>query len=196
MSGANEQVQAATDERHCVDCNTKHGQAYEKYSEWSWHFPHYEEMQNRSLGDLTADRAASLAWKYQQTKIDALRSRIAELTSANATAELNGLAAEARRIRELVESSDSYVPQDVAAECMLMLAPLDEPGKPNTLLALVERAMKRLGDLEHIAGPEMPCGCRAVEMIPHGAVELLVWCDRCKVIHDVPPGYLAWKEGR
>lgn len=48
--------------------------------------------------------------------------------------------------------------QDVAARCLLILEPLNEPGKPNTLIALVERAMQTItehaeciGELEYAA---------------------------------------------
>lgn len=50
----------------------------------------------------------------------------------------------------------TYVPQDVAAECLQMLAPLDAVGEPNTLWALVHKAMstietlkKRVHELTH-----------------------------------------------
>lgn len=44
----------------------------------------------------------------------------------------------------------SYVPQDVAMECLEMLKPLDRPGYPNTLWALVKRAMERISELETV----------------------------------------------
>jgi hypothetical protein len=72
-----------------------------------------------------------------------------KLRSEAADAELRGLAAEMRKVRELVQSSDSYVPQDVAAECLLMLESvgLDKAGHGNTLLSMVTSAVERIADL-------------------------------------------------
>jgi hypothetical protein len=73
-----------------------------------------------------------------------------KLRSEAADAELRGLAAEMRKVRELVQSSNSYVPQDVAAECLLMLESvgLDKAGHGNTLLSMVTSAVERIADLQ------------------------------------------------
>lgn len=61
----------------------------------------------------------------------------------------------------------SYVPQEVAAECLKALAPLDVPGEPNTLWALVLKAMRRIGELETRG--------RALT----AALEHMQWCRSC-----------------
>lgn len=95
-----------------------------------------------------------------------LIAEVAELRAALAEDELQGVAAEAAKIRAIVETSDSYVPQDVAAACLLALAPLDRPGKPNTLSALVDRAMEVIATS---CGPICPIDQHyAVEHIPFG----------------------------
>jgi hypothetical protein len=58
----------------------------------------------------------------------------------------NRLAEQIQRIEILVKSSDSYVPQDIAAECLAMLsdAGMGAPGKPNTLWSMVKEITEEL----------------------------------------------------
>jgi uncharacterized Zn finger protein (UPF0148 family) len=58
-------------------------------------------------------------------------------------AEINARHCQVHNEPVVSPTTASYVPQDVAMECLKILAPLDVPGEPNTLLALVTKAMKR-----------------------------------------------------
>ncbi len=89
-----------------------------------------------------------LRMREAEKRAEEIEQENRQLRSEAAYAELRGLAAEMRKVREVVESSDSYVPQDVAAACLLALKPLDQIGKLNTLIALVDRAMERIADLQ------------------------------------------------
>lgn len=66
----------ATNAEYCTDCKTTHGQFLETFSEWSWHAPWWKEIA-QTLPELGAVRAAGLAWRYQQRRIDTLRERLA-----------------------------------------------------------------------------------------------------------------------
>lgn len=47
---------------------------------------------------------------------------------------------------EIERLKRGYVPQDIAQECLAALAPLDVEGEPNTLWALVQKAMRLLSE--------------------------------------------------
>ena len=51
---------------------------------------------------------------------------------------------EENRILHAQFDAKGYIPQDIASECLEMLKPLDVMGEPNTLWALVKKAMKTI----------------------------------------------------
>jgi hypothetical protein len=78
-----EPTRTETSDEQCTDCRTVHvGGSYEKFAEWSWHAPWWGEIA-QTLPEMGAVRAAGLAWRYQQQKIDALEAELLRLREAD-----------------------------------------------------------------------------------------------------------------
>lgn len=108
MSEHEQAVTVATDV-YCSDCKTRHDQFFTKFAEWSWHAPWWEETA-QTLPEMGAVRAAGLAWRYQQQRIDADAKVIAELRG-----DIGKMDAQFREVREQYKTASRNL-SVVAAE--------------------------------------------------------------------------------
>lgn len=77
------------------------------------------------------------------TPVPLLGERISELEAENKQLK------DDKRILHAQFVTKGYIPQDIASECLEMLSPLEVKGEPNTLWALVRKAMSTIKELEN-----------------------------------------------